>query len=172
MRLAGQVTLVFWLAIAGILGRSQEKSIPFDKLQGASQEQSMQTEDSPNRVISTAPLPRENSAAERDETRPSQALRSRLFDSRYLLLNSIHLGIALLDVELTQNCIEEHKCREGNPIMPSSRAGQIGFDLGSVALTAAGSYWARKHNEKIWWIAPAAGIAAHTAGAATGFAHR
>jgi hypothetical protein len=57
-------------------------------------------------------------------------------------------------------------------MMPSTQAGQIGVDLGSVTFAAAGSYWARKHHIRKWWLAPAVGIAAHAAGAATGFAHR
>jgi hypothetical protein len=99
-------------------------------------------------------------------------IKPRIIDRRYLLLSGVHLGMAVFDVEMTQHCIAEHKCREGNPIMPSSQVGQFGVSLGSVAVTAVGSYWSKKHHTKIWWIGPAAGIAAHTAGVATGFALR
>ena len=47
-------------------------------------------------------------------------------------LNGLHLGLAVLDVELTQHCIANHHCVEGNPLMPSSHAGQLGMNLALV----------------------------------------
>lgn len=91
---------------------------------------------------------------------------------KYLLWNGLHLGMAVFDVEMTQRCIANHHCREGNPIMPSSRGAQIGVSLGAVAYAAGTSYWLRKHHSRFWWTAPVAGIVTHTVGVASGFAHR
>jgi hypothetical protein len=80
--------------------------------------------------------------------------------------------MALFDVEMTQHCLADHHCTEGNPIMPSSHAGQLGVSFAMFAYGAGSSYWLKKHHFRLWWTAPVAGIVAHTAGVATGFAHR
>jgi hypothetical protein len=170
MRLGIRATLIFWLAIAGVLGRAQEQSIPFEKMQSASQPDRLQRVAGANGE--DAIVTSETAPANGNATLALRPIPSRKPGSRYFLLNGIHLGLALLDVQMTQHCIAEDKCTEGNPIMPSSRAGQIGFNLGVVTFSALASYKAWRHDEKIWWIAPAAGIAAHTAGVVTGIAHR
>jgi len=103
---------------------------------------------------------------------PSSPVVSHTFSRSYFLLNGLHLGMALFDVELTQNCIADHHCREGNPIMPSSRAGQLGISFGTFAYASGTSYWLKKHHSRYWWIAPAAGIVGHSVGVSTGFEHR
>jgi hypothetical protein len=95
-----------------------------------------------------------------------------VFDRYYYLVKSFHLGLALADVEMTQHCIAEHKCQEGNPLIPSSQAGQLSVNLGLFAYTATGSYFMKKHQTRVWWLPPAAGIATHTAGLVTGLEHR
>lgn len=95
----------------------------------------------------------------------------RFFDARYFWLNSLHLTLAVSDIEMTQHCIDEHTCKEANPLMPSSQAGKIGVNLGLVSYTAASSYWLRKHKSKAWWLGPTVGVAAHTVGLASGLAH-
>jgi hypothetical protein len=92
-------------------------------------------------------------------------------DKKYFLINGLHLGMAVLDVELTQRCIASHQCREGNPLMPSSQAGQLSVNIGYVALGAFASYELKKRRSQFWWLAPAGGIAGHLAGAATGLSH-
>ncbi len=172
MRLACHATLVFCLAITGTLGRSQKRSISFEEVQTALQAQPLQASSNPDNLFSGANSQAVLTAVVRPAMHPFRPIRSHGFARSYLLLNGIHLGTALLDVEMTQHCMAEHKCTEGNPMMPSTQAAQIGVDLGSVTFAAAGSYWARKHNIRKWWIAPVVGIAAHAAGSATGFAHR
>ena len=103
---------------------------------------------------------------------PPLPARRRAFDRKFALLAGLQLGTAMMDVETTQRCMAAGHCREANPLMPSSHAGQIGVNLGSVAATTIGAYWAKKHHVKLWWIAPVIGIAAHSAGIATGLAHR
>jgi hypothetical protein len=95
----------------------------------------------------------------------------KFFDARYFWLNSLHLSLAVSDIEMTQHCIDGHTCKEANPLMPSSQAGKIGVNLGLVTYTAASSYWFRKHKSRVWWLGPTVGVAAHTVGLASGLAH-
>lgn len=172
MRSSSCAVPVFTLAVFGILAHSQSGTIPFDRLQNSSPLPALLAANTPAADMSPPALPPAPSASGLVSTRPAHALKPRIVDRRFLLLNGIHLGLALFDIEMTQHCISEHKCREGNPIMPSSQGGQIGVSLGSVAVTAVGSSWARKHGIRIWWAGPAAGIAAHSVGVATGIALR
>jgi hypothetical protein len=96
----------------------------------------------------------------------------RTLDSKFFLVNGLHLGLAALDVGLTQHCIANHHCREGNPLMPSSFAGQFALDSAFVGTGAFVSYCLKKQNSKLWWLSPVIGISAHTAGAMTGFLNR
>jgi hypothetical protein len=168
-----RATLIFLLAIVGVLAHSQEAAEPFSKIES----HSLQVENDPVYGTSTDPsrsafsMPGLDSMRAVHPTNPRNIPKS-ILDRRYLLLNGVQLGMALFDVEMTQHCIAQHTCREGNPIMPSSQAGQISVNLGLAVDIAAGSYWMKKHNMKFWWIAPAAGIGAHSAGVATGIAHR
>jgi hypothetical protein len=100
------------------------------------------------------------------------AAPSRIVDGKFLLINSLHLGMAIFDVELTQQCIASHRCREGNPLMPSSQAGQLSIDFAFVAYGTGISYWLKKHKSRVWWLPPASGVVSHTVGAATGLAHQ
>ena len=99
---------------------------------------------------------------------PPSTTAPKVIDKAYLLLNGLHLGLALADVEATQHCIASHRCREGNPLMPSSQAGQISINAGLFAYAAGSSYWLKRHKAKGWWAPPAAGIAGHAVGVASG----
>ena len=103
---------------------------------------------------------------------PAPPARPRTADSKFLLLNGIHLGMAVLDVEMTQRCLASHQCRETNPVMPSSQAGQLSVNFAVFAFSSGASYWLKKHDSEVWWIPPAFGTAVHAAGAATGFEHQ
>jgi hypothetical protein len=103
--------------------------------------------------------------------RPSYK-QPRVLDSKYLLINGLHLGMAALDIGLTQHCIATHRCREGNPLMPSSLAGQVGMDSALVGSGAFISFRLKKADSKLWWLSPVAGISAHTAGVLSGFVNR
>jgi len=89
----------------------------------------------------------------------------------YFLLNGLHLGMAVLDVGLTQHCIATHRCAEGNPIMPSSMAGQLGVGFAFVGYGSWVSHRLMKRGSHMWWISPAAGTATHIVGVASGLAH-
>jgi hypothetical protein len=86
-------------------------------------------------------------------------------------MNGLHLGMAAFDVAMTQRCIADHYCKEGNPLMPSSLAGQLSIDLAYVGYGTFVSYRLKRHGSKLWWLSPTVGVASHTVGVATGFAH-
>jgi hypothetical protein len=88
------------------------------------------------------------------------------------MLNGLHMGMAVFDVEMTQHCIADHHCREGNPIMPSSHAGQLSVNIALVGYGSYTSYKLKKRGSKLWRLSPMIGSAAHGAGAATGLVHR
>jgi len=92
--------------------------------------------------------------------------------SKFFLLNALHMGMAVFDVAMTQHCIATNKCREGNPLMPSSAAGQLGVNFTLVSFGAYSSYRLKKHGSPLWWVSPMTGAVAHGVGVATGFAHR
>ncbi len=98
--------------------------------------------------------------------------RRRTLDRSYFLLNSLHLGIAGFDIAMTQHCIADQHCREANPLMPSSLAGQLTVGIAAVGYGSIISYRLKMHRSHLWWTGPTAGILAHGAGVATGFAHR
>jgi hypothetical protein len=172
MRPACHAALVCYLVVGSLMAYCQGASVPFGKLQRDAQVPPVELASNAAGMVSAGPASSAVSANGLVAMRPARADQPQMIDRRYLLLNSVHLGMALFDVEMTQRCMAEQQCKEGNPMMPSSQAGQIGVGLGVAAFTAVDAYWARKHNVRTWWMAPAAGIAAHTAGVATGFAHR
>jgi len=100
------------------------------------------------------------------------AARHRTLDTSFYLLNGVDLGMAVLDVEMTQHCIATHKCREGNPLMPSSQAGALSMSIGLVGVGTWASYRLKKHESRIWWLSPTSGIAGHFVGVASGLIHR
>jgi len=91
---------------------------------------------------------------------------------KYFLLNGFHAGLAVFDVEMTQRCINEHRCQELNPILPSSHVGKLGVSFAFVGYGAVTSYWLKKHNSRLWWLPPIVGSAGHSVGVASGFDHR
>lgn len=96
----------------------------------------------------------------------------RTLDAHYFLLNGLHLELAALDIAMTRRCIDDGRCREGNPLMPSSLAGQLGVGFALVGSGAVSSYWLKKRNSRFWRIAPVTGIASHCVGLASGIAHQ
>jgi len=103
---------------------------------------------------------------------PAPPVAPRTADSKFFLLNGIQLGVAVFDVEMTQRCIASHHCRETNPVMPTSQAGQLSVNFALVACNSGISYWLKKHESRLWWLPPSAGAAIHSVGVATGFEHQ
>jgi hypothetical protein len=103
---------------------------------------------------------------------PPQNRFPRTANTKFFVLNGLHLGMAIFDVETTQHCLADHHCVEGNPLMPSSAGGQLGVNFVLVGFGAYASYKLKKDDCKLWGLSPTIGIIAHTFGVATGFAHR
>ncbi len=102
---------------------------------------------------------------------PPAPTAPRTLSRAFFLLNGLHLGMATFDVVMTQHCIADHHCQEGNPLMPSSYAGQLGVGFALVSYGTIVSYELKKRENGLWWLSPTVGAAAHTAGVATGIAH-
>ncbi len=96
----------------------------------------------------------------------------RIANTRFFIVQGLHLGLAIFDVEMTQHCLADHHCVEGNPLMPSSAGGQLGVNFAIVGLGTLASYRLKRDDNKLWILSPTIGIIAHTVGVATGFAHR
>lgn len=160
------------IAMGGWARAAQEASILPEQLPQAPQAQMQRTltaENSSTRVSSSV-MPDYSLAIANARTHPVR--HPRTIDRKFLIVNGLHLGMAILDTEMTQHCIASHHCREGNPLMPSSQAGQLAVDFAFVAYGSGFSYWFKKHKSHLWWLPPTGGIVAHTAGVATGLLHR
>jgi hypothetical protein len=103
--------------------------------------------------------------------RVSPVVIHRSFSPSYWMVNGLHMGLAVLDVEATHQCIVSHHCREGNPLVPSSLGGALTLEISLVSFSSYVSYRLKKHDARIWWVSPVVGSAAHTVGLATGLAH-
>ena len=91
-------------------------------------------------------------------------LPSHAEDWKFWSLNAAHAAAAVADVEITQHCIADHTCREGNPFMPSSRAGAYSVAMSAVVIDGFLAHSIRRQGSKKWWIAPALGVSAHGVG--------
>ena len=100
---------------------------------------------------------------------PKAAKVQRTLSPGFFLLNGLHLGLAVFDVEMTQHCIADHHCVEGNPLMPSSQAGQLAVNFAFVGYGTFISYKLKKQESRLWVLTPTLGIGAHVVGVASGF---
>lgn len=121
---------------------------------------------------SSSSLTQSNAALASIRIAPKPAGTERVADKKFLLMNGLALGMAVFDVEMTQSCIASHRCRETNPLMPSSHAGQLGLNLGLASATTWLSYHQKKNGSRTWWLPPVMSSAIHSVGVATGFQHR
>ena len=171
-------TLGLAMVIGGWSCSAQQSAIPFEKIEKDAQLSAMLTvpgNDTSNNPesnsLSAGMASSGSSSGGFTRVAPHITTRRTLTPSFYLF-NGLHLGVAVFDVEMTQQCIASHKCREGNPLMPSSRAGALSLNLALVGYGTFVSYKLRKHESKLWWLSPAIGTASHGVGAATGIAHQ
>jgi hypothetical protein len=103
---------------------------------------------------------------------PPVADSPRTLSAGFFLLNGLHLGMAVFDIEMTQHCIANGHCVEGNPLMPASHAGQLGVNFALVSYSTFISYRLKKKESKLWILSPIVGISAHTIGVASGIRNR
>ena len=85
-------------------------------------------------------------------------------DWKFWTLNAAHAGAIIADVEITQQCIADHTCSEGNPLMPSSRARAYGVAMGFVLIEGIAAHKIRNTGSNAWWICPVMGVSAHSIG--------
>lgn len=165
--------LGFAIAFGSMACSAQEAKVPFRQIEQEAQLSA--------RIVAPAGEAAINSVSESSMAVSSSAgyvlpvpvyKHERTMSASYLLWNGLHLGMAGLDVAMTQHCIADNHCREGNPMMPSSLKGQLGIDFSLVGYGAFIGYEAKKHDNKIWWLPSAIGVTAHAAGVATGFVNR
>ncbi len=180
--------IVCSLLICGVRSFAQTTQIPFEQIQkdaGATVMQASSNSDiaavsAPEPALgdsssATPPLPASSSPA----LTPSSAAftsgatvpRPKIVDKKFVLLNTMHLALALADVELSQRCIDQHTCAEANPFMPSSHAGKLEVSFGIFAYGAGASYFLKKHNSRWWWLSPVLGSGLHTVGIASALSH-
>ena len=161
------------VAMSGPMCQAQDTSIPFREIQPDAQMFATSAvparEAAIGRGLGTLSTPSPSAGS---VSLPPAARAPRTLSSGYFLMQGFHLGLAVLDVELTQRCIANHHCVEGNPLMPSSHAGQLGINFALVGYGAFVSYKLKKQDRKLWLLSPTVGIAAHSVGVATGIAHR
>jgi hypothetical protein len=172
--LVGRLSCILFLACSGSLVSAQKSTIPFRQLEKNAQlSASVSVPEPESKLIigSSGSFADPGLSAAFSYVRPIYK-RERVIDSKFLLLNGLHMGLAALDIGLTQRCLASGRCREGNPFMPSSLAGQaaVGSAIASYGFFA--SYGMKKHGSKAWWLSPVVGIGAHSAGAVTGFINR
>lgn len=172
-RFYGMVTS-FSLIVGGLMCSAQELTIPFRQIEHdailSASLKPLGNDAEMNTPVNGA-YPVSPSAPVVVNFQPSYE-RPRVIDTKFLLLNGLHMGLAALDYGLTQHCLANHHCREGNPLMPSSAAGQAAVGSAWVGSGFLISYHLKKQDSNVWWLSPLAGIGAHAAGAITGFIHR
>jgi hypothetical protein len=164
------IALVLGLVAGSFALQAQTTLIPFDKIEQESRPQLQRDSD----LVATATEGYSSSAipaAAIVSTRRTPAIIPPVADRNYILLNGLDLGMAMFDIGMTQHCLANHQCKEGNPLMPSSMAGQVGVSLGLLAYSAGGSYYLKKHHARSWWIPAVSGIFTHAVGVGSGFAH-
>lgn len=120
-------------------------------------------------VSSSLVIPAEPSMSGADFTRIVPPARVRPFIGlNFYLLNGLHLGMAVADVEITQHCISTRRCRESNPLVPSSQAGALSVNIALVGYGAWLSHGMKRNRSRLWWLSPTSGIAGHVAGIIAG----
>ena len=161
------------IAMSGMACSAQDAKIPFMQIEKDAQLSASATVPASEAVISHSDGMFSSSSAPASFVFvPPTPTQPRTLSKGFLLLNGLHLGMAIFDVEMTQHCIANHHCVEGNPLMPSSHAGQLGVNFAIVGYGTFMSYRLKKQERKLWMLSPIVGIAAHSIGVASGIANR
>ena len=166
--------------MAGSTCIAQKAPIPFDRLQWNTETppQPAEMSSAEASTASSTVLPSVTASAPSAVDSPVRNMvangvaGSPRLGARFLLLNGLDIGMAALDESLSQHCINESRCREANPLMPPSLAGRISIVAAVAALDTYVSHRLKKQGSSLWWIPPVFGIAAHSVGAASGFANQ
>ncbi len=172
MNRAVLAALAISISVGSVRTYSEEAAIAAAQLPEEPQPQVLLAAMTPAEALPASPMPFAYSSSAIHTTPPPSPVRSRVFDRRYVLLNVVNLAMTVLDIGMSQNCIAAKKCRESNPMMPSSRSGQISVSVALFTYSAGSSYFLKKRKSRVWYVAPIMGIATHTVGFASGMSHR
>jgi hypothetical protein len=160
------------IAMGSLLSSAQETKIPFRQIERDAQLSArLAVPDSEAAINHADGMVGESSSSAGSVFVAPVYKAPRTLSRGFFLLNGIHLGMATLDMAMTQHCIADHHCVEGNPLMPSSMGGQLALNFAFVGYGTYVSYKLKKNESRLWVLSPAIGIVAHTVGAASGFAH-
>ena len=85
-------------------------------------------------------------------------------DKTFWILTAASYASAVADVELTQACLRNGACQEGNPLLPSDRKKLYAIQMGLSTLTSIISYRWMKDDSKYWYVPQVAIIGAHGVG--------
>lgn len=90
-----------------------------------------------------------------------------VMDKSFWIVNGVQAGMTWADFALTQHCIDNHRCVEGNPLMPDSIGGKVGVAAGESAYSFVMSYYGKKWGMRSWYLLPVFNMAAHSYGIGT-----
>jgi hypothetical protein len=82
----------------------------------------------------------------------------------FWILTAANYASAVADIELTQACLRNNTCYEGNPLLPSGRKEIYAIQMGLATLTSIISYRWMKDDSKYWYVPQVAIISAHGVG--------
>ncbi len=156
------------IAMAGWAYSAQAATIPFGQLERDAQLSARLTAADNETASNPSPGAGAPEPSSSGFVRVPPVTVPKTLSSKFLLLNGLHLGMAVFDVEMTQHCIATDHCREGNPLMPSSQAGQLSVSFALVGYGSFVSYKLKKRGSNLWWILPTVGVATHAVGVTTG----
>ena len=85
-------------------------------------------------------------------------------EKTFWILTAANYASTVADIELTQNCLHNNVCREGNPLMPSDRKKAYPIQLGISTAFNIISYKLMKSGNKHWYLPQVAIVSAHGVG--------
>ncbi len=100
--------------------------------------------------------------------------KRRVLDKKFWLAVGTVVALTVADVELTQHCIRNRTCREGNPLLGQSRGRAYGVNAAILVPMTIVSYHLKKNQDMNrrkkgdirWWVIPVVKSSSHIAGMA------
>ena len=85
------------------------------------------------------------------------------------MMTAAAVGMTIADVEMTQRCIRNETCHEGNPLLPrTSRTKMYPIQFALVGVESYFSYRLKKRGSWAWWLPQFSLAASHGVGFAFG----
>ena len=102
-------------------------------------------------------------------TETAKIAPNRTLDSKFWLMTAATVGMTIADVEMTQRCIRNGTCHEGNPLLPeTSRAKIYPIQFALIGVQSYFSYRLKKRGSQAWWLPQFSLAASHGVGLAFG----